>query len=234
MRPFLACLLAACLLAPAAASAGSPSSPANSTSRTAPKSEDSAERDPSPRAQAQRNAFGTNWLAVELNLGIATPVGFLGTTLEVSPIPRIALSCGVGSNVDGLQLACGSRVRLFLKKRLALSPGVVYSSGRYEQTHGQEGGVFSVFVAPLTQMAEAPYPHSFIWQRAHWINYELNLEGRYPGEMSGLRLAVGYAQMLNFEDGVPSEEPPDDEYGYKRFKPASGMVYAGVALAFTP
>ncbi|MCB9609945.1 MAG: hypothetical protein H6716_25375 [Polyangiaceae bacterium] len=151
---------------------------------------------------------GTRWqkkLAIQAQVGLATPLGALGLSLEYAPVEEFTLSAGVGlgsgpyclSPEDqpqaydevckrwhrDLQYAVLGRVRFPIEGPLATGFGAGPSMGGY------------TWVEPL-QFDGPAYKST---ERAYWGNLELFVEGRSEAGWTG-RFFVGYGFMLNPSD----------------------------------
>jgi hypothetical protein len=77
--------------------------------------------------------FSDHFLTVNAMLGLGTPVGLIGGTIEINPVSRLALGLGAGTNTEGLQLAALVRSRPFAwarpKRALAITLGAALAAG---------------------------------------------------------------------------------------------------------
>lgn len=99
------------------------------------RTEHAGEREWAEPAPAEAAARGAAWkerpVSLEGHLGIATPVGFFGGTVEYSPAPYFAIGAGVGTNFLGPVGAFLMRLRPLFGVRDALVISGAYSVGEY-------------------------------------------------------------------------------------------------------
>jgi hypothetical protein len=211
------------------ASATALSSPSNTPPKESNPQHDYVRAQPAEPQSAARDDFTEHPVTIEWRGGIASPTGLFGGALSYSPIPQIGLDCGAGTNLRGLQLACGLRARLMLggspssasafargrRRAITLTSGV--STGPYVDTHALQ---------KVTWVdGEGPADRSYT--RAYWWNTDLGVEGRYEGAV--VRGFVGVALLQNPGAGT------DLVSGNQRAEPPTTAIwYVGIGLGVAP
>jgi hypothetical protein len=173
--------------------------------------------------------------AIELNLGIATPVGVAGLMLDYAPLTSLSLGCGAGTNLffdtkmHGVEAACMVRFRALSDSQRALALGFGASIGPFLKTEVFAMGTLGPFLGPLTALREGPPPRERVWDAAGWLNFEMGYEKRTLEGVT-FRVYVGVAHMLNPEDARPLE-PPTDAFDRDRdvVELSTTLMYFGVA-----
>lgn len=133
---------------------------------------------------------------IEGELGLGTPVGFLGVALDYSPCPLIGLNLGVGLGTAGLQYAFTPRVRLFRAGKrtfTAMYLGVGASAGRFYEPGLSLTDFISV---DGSQGHPGAQPLRYRWDTAYWANFEIGVEVRRPSRLS-LRPYAGLSVLVN-------------------------------------
>lgn len=123
-------------------------------------------------------------LAVETQLGVGMPTGYLGVAADVSLNERFAISAGVGAGQSGTQVALMGRYRFHVRDTWNVDVGGGVSFGRYKW-------IELVFDEPAEKL----------WDRAFWGNAEIGLERPF-GDGFHFRLFAGVGTIVNRDDGV--------------------------------
>jgi hypothetical protein len=177
--------------------------------------------------QSEPHPWQARPFAIDGVIGIATPFGLAGVSVEYAPVEALSLGGGLGTNLVGLQLAGMARLRFTPEQRSSLFFGAGYSQGAHYQGHGVQDGVLSLITGPLAQNSHNS--HRYLeWSTARWINLEVGGERRNESGFDA-RGFVGIAILLNADDGVLSERR---EMYDRSISPRAAMVYAGTALGY--
>jgi hypothetical protein len=215
-------LLLALAAAPAAVDAPTtlPLSPADNTVASAPQGA------PSDTTSADDPA--NHPLTLSLDLGIAMPVGAAGVTLEYSPIRALGFGCGVGTNLVGVEVACGVRGRLVTKKSYSFTLSSGLSEGRHVQNESTRLGLFGLVLGPLMQSGHTTYLER-TWQHAYWWYGDIGIENRGSDRLFS-RVFVGASLLANPGQGVLAA--PRDSHDTAT-PLASVLVYGGVSFVWS-
>ena len=154
----------------------------------APRVTSAASPEDNPAVVAPPNRWQKQ-LAYEARLGLATPLGFAGVAVDVTPVPWVSLNLGIGQGGHGAQYAGMARVRL------ATTPvtggiGAGVSAGRY-----QWDNQCKAYYGPCAAMDRWPVV-TRTWNPAIWGNVEAFLEGRAAGGFQW-RVYLGLGKILN-------------------------------------
>jgi hypothetical protein len=176
-------------------------SPAVATAQSSPARSASVAASQRPAPPAQPPAPSSGWaqrpFALDANMGVATPLGNLGVSLEYAPLAWLSLSAGAGTNLEGPQLAAMLRVRATPNRPSSLFAGAGYSRGAHAQSLATRYGTLSLAQAFVDAQGESgPKTPSRHWQRADWANVELGGEMR-PANGFDARGFFGVAFLLN-------------------------------------
>lgn len=114
--------------------------------------------DQAPPGAAEDAAQRPAVAALEGSAGFGTPLGYLGASLVVAPIPMLAVHGGAGLGQQGPQVEAGLRARVRLARKVTFSPDLSWSTGSYA-------------AAPLAERNTR-----FYWDRAHFVNAALAVE----------------------------------------------------------
>lgn len=169
--------------------------------------------------------------ALELTLGIATPLGFVGASVERS-FGSLATSLGVGTNLNGIEGALQTRF-LFHDSSPSVYVGVSASLGRHVQ-NGTGEGVPALFTRPLGANDHSGVHVRHEWRVAPWANLEVGIERRSGTTMS--RYFTGIAVLLK---SAPSSTVVENDGGYgpagaiDRRPKSAAIWYGGVAFGPT-
>jgi hypothetical protein len=125
------------------------------------------------------------------HLGIATPVGGAGVSLDVMPVPQLAIHVGGGTNGVGPEFEAGARLRLALFEHGYITLGSGWSTARYT---GHSGNGLAGFNQVLEGTGENTTSYA-VWEHAHFWNNELGGESRYGHFLT--RYYLGFATLLN-------------------------------------
>jgi len=168
---------------------------------------------PAPKAGTEVALLG--------HLGIATPVGGAGVSLEVIPVSLLAIHVGVGTNGEGPEFEAGARLRLALSQHGYFTLGSGWSTAHY--TGHSSNGLASADTV-LVGIGEETVSYA-VWEHAHFWNNEIGVEGREGHFL--VRYYIGYATLLNRSAYTCTE-------GYWPCQPqASNMIaYSGLALGY--
>jgi hypothetical protein len=170
-------------------------------------------------ARAEPSPAWNDVLAVEGHLGVATPVGFGGLALDLTPHPKISFNAGVGRGLYALQLAGMARVRpIFIAPGIAPGIGAGVSGGDTGTTPGYMD------------------PRELRFQQAIWANVEAFLEFRWGA--FHLRPFLGIAQRVHDASctwitsagSQPCSTADQTEIG--NFDRWRRVVYTGAAIGF--
>jgi len=168
---------------------------------------------PAPKAGTEVAILG--------HLGIATPVGGTGVSLEVMPVSLLAIHVGVGTNGEGPEFEAGARLRLALSQHGYFTLGSGWSTAHYTGHSSNGLATRDVFLAGIGENTVS----YAVWEHAHFWNNELGVEGREGHFL--VRFYLGYATLLNRSAYSCTE-------GNSPCQPqASNMIaYAGIALGY--
>lgn len=167
-------------------------------------------------------------LTLSLDLGIAMPVGAAGVTLEYAPIRALGFGCGVGTNLVGVEVACGARGRLVLNNSYSLTLASGLSGGRHVQNESTRLGLFGLVLGPLMQSGHSTYLER-TWQRAYWWYGDIGIENRVSDRVFS-RVFVGASLLTNPGQGVLAA--PRDSHD-EATTLASVLVYGGVSFVWS-
>jgi hypothetical protein len=171
---------------------------------------------------------------LELHLGVGTPVGFIGLSLDHAPVRWLSGSAGfgLGSGRDGgsLHVALGGRARLFVSDTGAFYFGADYSTGEWILTD-----VDLSFVPAHGSSPEPQFEMTIYSNRMHWIQGSVGYEKRRESGLT-TRVYIGAARMLNpssrrcaieplLQPCVPAFQP---DFG----SPVIGVVGLAVGTSF--
>jgi hypothetical protein len=186
---------------------------ASATEAAAPHSAEANVSPKAPHAPAE--------VAILAHLGIATPVGGIGISLDAMPVSLLAIHVGVGTNGEGPEFEAGARLRLHLFHDGYVTLGSGWSVAHYT---GHSANGLKGFNRIFEGIGENTISYA-VWEHAHFWNNELGAEGRYGHFLA--RYYIGYAALLNRSDYSCTE-------GYRPCEPqASNMVlYSGVGLGY--
>ena len=187
-----------------------------------------AQAEPGPERSGE--AWAERPFSIELMMGVATPLGLGGFMVEVAPVRWLSLGCGIGTNIIGPEVACMSRFRVASTPDTALALGLGVSGGPHHQSPGTALGALSVIAGPLSANGESPWPSSYHWARALWLNGEVGYERRWPTGL-GVRAFVGLARILNPDDRVARPAGPDPGQ-HRSFQPNTTLPYAGLGWGY--
>jgi hypothetical protein len=175
----------------------SPPPPSTPSAASTTPEESTEPTPPPPTSQRALSAWATNPLGIEANLGLGTPLGFLGVALDYAVLPTLSLNAGLGIGGAGPQGAVSARFRIpVFTERFAPYLGVGLSGGPY--TPG-------TFCIPAGDGDCDTSP--FHWNTAYWANFEAGTEWRTRSNIT-FRTYTGLAWMLNSGD-AQSSEPRD-------------------------
>jgi hypothetical protein len=162
-------------------------------------------------------------LAILAHFGVATPVGAVGLSVDLIPLPYLAVGAGVGTNLEGPEFEAGARLRLPVPRGGYLTLGSGWSVSHYT---GHQFNGLAGFERVLEGMAEGRLSYA-VWQHAHFWNNELGVDGS-SGPVFG-RFYVGYARLLNTADYTCTEGDfpctPKDAFGLVYLGTAIGVVF---------
>jgi hypothetical protein len=139
----------------------------------------------------------TSWtgdrVALLAQAGLAAPAGDLGASLDLAPIPNLALNVGAGLGQSGPQCAAMLRGRFRVGVRGFLGAGLGYSFGPFTSVYD-----FAAF-------EETAPAH---WSRAYWRNVAVSFD-LYAKHGRGIaRFEGGFALLLNPHDYTCSAAQP--------------------------
>ncbi len=80
---------------------------------------------PPPPSPATYSGWAERPFALDANVGLAMPLGGVGVSIEYAPIRWVSLGAGVGTNLEGPQLAGMLRFRFTPNKQASLLVDVV-------------------------------------------------------------------------------------------------------------
>lgn len=195
--------------------------------------EDNDDGDRVPDVSRSHNAWQERPWALEVELGIATPVGMAGLMLDYSLFDWVSLGCGGGTNLyvdtalHGLEGACMLHLRPIKGRERAFSVGLGASIASFRKTELTGMGAFGLFLGGLTQIREGPGPVGRTWDVAYFVNLEVGYERRSP-EGPVFRVYGGIAELANPADGVPDEPVSPSADGIVSRE--TTLFYAGVAF----
>jgi hypothetical protein len=183
------------------------------------------------RADQLGDAWASRRFSVELDLGLATPVGFAGVMLDVALVRWASIGCGVGTTLIALELACMSHVRVLTSPEEAFSFGAGLSVGRYVQTRATRYGALNPLLGTLGSIGHAgSWPSEYEWKKALWLNVEAGYEWRFDSGFTW-RVYAGLSTILNPNDAEPhpSEPSPGQSGTYDH---SNIMPYLGGAWGY--
>ena len=133
-------------------------------------------------------------VALCVHLGIATPYGAVGVSLDVVPVSWLGLEAGVGTNFDSAEFAFMPRLRIAPGKQMTthftLGAGVSYLRRYY----GHEQNGLTGFMRVFESMAEGRIQLT-LWQPAYFANLELGGESRRGHVVA--RGYLGFTHLIN-------------------------------------
>ncbi len=186
-----------------------------------------------PQPPTVYSGWAERRLALDANVGLATPLGLLGVSLEYAPIRWVSLGAGVGTNLEGPQFAGMLRVRFTPNRPTSLFVGGGYSQGRFSQGLLTRYGMLSIPQGVLDAGGERPATPWRRWKRARWLNLELGGEKRSDGGFD-VRGFGGVALLLN--SGSNTVDKVEHVPGFET-PPPVGVVpivlYLGAAFGFS-
>jgi len=168
-------------------------------------------------------------VAFDAHLGMGTPLGLLGGSLEVTPVAALTVGAGVGTSAFGPQVAGLVRLRTAPRREGSFYVGGGYSQGRYEQGLSNRYGIFSTFDGIFESMGEHPPTPWRSWQTARWLNLEIGADTRRASGLDA-RGFLGIANLLN-----PNQnELTDDELGAPSpLNVVPWVIYCGMAIGYS-
>jgi hypothetical protein len=179
-----------------------------------------------PRGQWAERPF-----AADAVLGFATPVGEAGGTVDYALVPRLSLGGGVGTNLQGLQLAGGARFRFTPQRPASLFAGAWYSQGPFDQGVGTRYGIVSAVLHGAERLTDHARPTPWRrWDQARWVNLELGGEERRPGGFDA-RGFCGVALLLNPKSNREQLDVVVDHGPAPDVVPV--LLYVGAAFGFS-
>lgn len=159
---------------------------------------------PAAASADARPSLDERWEAteaiVDLQLGVNAPLGALGVSLELDPLPWIVTGVGLGVSFNGPQLAGYGRPRVRLTEGVTLGADLGLSIGDYSDC-----------------FFDCEYGHH--WSSALWLNAGLSAEFFWTGSAHA-RLFAGRAFMLN---------PGSGELGSEAGR-AFDLMFGGIAF----
>lgn len=173
-------------------------------------------------------AWARRPFAADLNLALASPLGLLGASLEYAPIRYVSLGGGVGTSLDGPQLAALCRARFYESKVGAFFFGGGYSQGPYRQTYANRYGVLSLAEWLHYQTAHDSRPPSRYWRTARWLNLDAGWELRRQDGVD-VRAFGGVELLLNRHGDQVQQHDADNPP--KKLVP--WVVYVGAAFGYS-
>ena len=177
-----------------------------------------------PRSASSSNPWEMHPLALELHLGVATPVGAAGAMVDGSLADWLSIGCGAGTNFIGVEGACGFRLRYVYRPTSGVYLGFGLSTGPHSQSHGSRLGLLFP-LAPLGRV-HGEREHGFVrYSFAQWENFEFGVEERRASGFHA-RAYVGLAHMLNPEEGRRHHVSPGD----LGLKVMTELLYGGAAV----
>jgi hypothetical protein len=159
-----------------------------------------------PNRAAESDLFASRPWVLAFHLAIAAPAGSLATELEREIGGGVSAGIGAGHATGGVQWAGMLRLRLPLRRDIAIGAGAGASHGDYEQ--------WDVWDDPA------------IWQDVTWANGELFVDNRTAIGFSA-RVYLGYSLVLAGGRFRGDPEIDDEE------ELPGKLPYAGVALGVT-
>lgn len=163
-------------------------------------------------------------VALYAHIGIATPYGGAGLSLDVVPVPWLGLEAGVGTNFDDPEFAFMPRLRFAPGKNktmhLTLGAGVSYLPRYYAHQYNGLAGGLRIFEG----MAEGTIQLT-VWEPAYFANFELGGELR-RGHFAS-RFYLGFTHLINAGDSGCTP-------GYYACNPSDGtnLVYLGGSFGY--
>ena len=179
---------------------------------------------PVPSDEPARDVAAEHPVALCAHMGVATPYGALGLSLDVVPISWLGLEAGVGTNFDSAEFAFMPRLRVAASKQktthLTFGAGVSYLRRYY----GHEQNGLAGFMRVFESMAEGTVQLT-LWQPAYFANFEFGGEFR-RGHIVG-RGYLGFTHLINANEYRCTE-------GYFACTPSAAvnLFYLGGSLGY--
>ena len=144
---------------------------------------DDERRNAPTEGRGDTSVWSERRLALDAHAGLGTPLGLIGVSLEVTPIPYWTFGGGIGTSISGPQLAMSTRVR-YPFGHGAIAFGVGASRGAYDTAEAW--------------LADSLWTRH--WDHAYWLNLEVSLEHRWSTGVQ-FRMYGGVGAVLNPADG---------------------------------
>jgi hypothetical protein len=159
-------------------------------------------------------------VAILGHVGIATPVGGVGVSLDVMPVPMLGIEAGVGSNFEGAEAEAGARLRLPLFAGGYVTLGSGLSVAHYTGHSSNGLGTRDIFSGGGDETTSVA-----VWKHALFWNNELGVEGGSGHFLA--RFYLGYATLLNRSAYTCTA-------GYFPCDPqaSNGLAYSGIAFGY--
>lgn len=141
--------------------------------------------------------------AVDVHLGVGTPLGFGGASTEFTPAPFFTVAAGVGANGDGMQEGLEARIRGIMRSGTAVAVGAGLSTGPY-------------VASSLFELESSTRWH---WQRAWWATVAFSVEHRW---VSGVELR-GYVGASILQNSTADSCSVNEPFGYYRTEPCTSL-----------
>jgi hypothetical protein len=214
----------------AASGVAAAQSPAPAGDRVA--AEPQSHEAPAATPLATSSAWVERPFAIDGSIGLGMPLGNLGVSLEYAPIRWVSLGAGVGTNIDGRQLAGMVRFRFTPNKPASLFAGGGYSQGPWRQGLANRYGLLSVPEGMFESTAERPGTPWRSWKRGRWINLELGGEKRQDNGFD-VRGFGGVALLLNSDQNTVDPVDQNSPDTPPPLKVVPLVVYFGAGFGFS-
>jgi len=168
--------------------------PASVAPANAPGATESGEAAPATSARDAHDLASEHPVALCAHMGIATPYGALGLSLDVVPVSWLGLEAGVGTNFDSAEFAFMPRLRVAPGKQKTTHFTFGVGASYLRRYYGHEQNGLAGFMRVFESMAEGSIQLT-LWRPAYFANFELGGEFRRGHVVA--RSYIGFAHLIN-------------------------------------